>query len=155
MTTATVLPRRLFLLLAVLTTAALVTSCQMPAPDRPTLTWSLTGTVWKLVELNGHPVGENKLPSLTLNATTGQVSGMAGINHFNGTFKQQEAALTFGPMIATRMAGPESAMKLESEFLTALGRVTSWKADGLVLLLLAGDTEVARLQGLPAGAPLD
>jgi|SRR6187551_3431464 len=153
MTTATALHRRLFLLLAVLATAALATSCM--APERPSPTWSLTGTVWKLVELNGHPVGENKLPSLTLNATTGQVSGMAGINHFNGTFKQQEAALTFGPMIATRMAGPESAMKLESEFLTALGRVTSWKADGLVLLLLAGDTEVARLQGLPAGAPLD
>ena len=155
MTTATVLHRRFFLLLAVLTTAALAISCQMPAPDRPTLSWSLTGTVWKLVELNGQAVGENKLPSLTLDATTGRVSGMAGVNQFNGTFKQQDAALSFGPMIATRMAGPESAMKLESEFLTALGRVTAWKADGLMLSLLAGESEVARFQGLPAGAPID
>lgn len=153
MTTATVLHRRVFLLLAVLVTAALATSCA--APERPSLTWSLTGTVWKLVELNGQPVGESKLPSLSLNSTTGQVSGMAGVNRFNGTFKQQDNALTFGPMITTRMAGSESAMKLESEFLTALGRVTAWKADGLMLSLLAGETEVARFQGLPAGAPLD
>jgi heat shock protein HslJ len=153
MTTATVLPRRLFLLLAVLATAALATSCA--APKRPSPTWSLTGTVWKLVELNGHPVGENKLPSLSLDAATGRASGMAGINHFNGTFKQQDTALTFSPLIATRMAGPESAMKVESEFLAALGRVTAWKADGLMLSLFAGETEVARFQGLPAGAPLD
>lgn len=153
-TTTTLLPRRFFLLLAVLT-AALATSCHMPAPERPTLTWSLTGTVWKLVELNGEPVGENKLPSLTLDAATGRVSGMAGVNRISGTFKQQEAALTFGPLAVTKMAGPESAMKVESEFLAALSRVTSWKADGLMLSLFAGETEVARFQGLPAGAPLD
>lgn len=152
MTTALVLPRRLFILLAM---AALATSCRMPAPDRPTLTWSLTGTVWKLVELNGEPVGASKLPALTLDAATGKATGMAGINRFDGTFKQQDAALTFGPLITTRMAGPESDMKLEGEFLTALGRVTAWKADGLMLSLLAGETEIARFQGLPAGGPLN
>ena len=155
MTTATVLPRRLFLVLAVLAMAGLATSCHLPAPDRPTLTWSLTGTVWKLVELNGQPVGENKLPSLSLDAATGKVTGMAGVNRISGTFKQQVAALTFGPLAVTKMAGPESAMKLESDFLAALSRVTAWKADGLMLSLLAGETEVARFQGLPAGAPLD
>jgi putative lipoprotein len=153
MTTAIALPRRFFLVLAALTAAAFATSCA--APERPSLTWSLTGTVWKLVELNGHPVGENKLPSLTLDAATGKVSGMAGVNRFNGEFKQQGTAVTFGPLITTRMAGPESAMKVESEFLAALSKVTAWKADGLMLSLLAGDTEAARFQGLPAGAPLD
>jgi heat shock protein HslJ len=153
MNTATVLPRRLFLLLAVVTTAAFVTSCA--GPERPSLTWSLTGTVWKLVELNGEPVGANKLPSLTLDAATGKVTGLAGVNRFNGSFKQQDAALTFGPLLTTRMAGPEDAMKLEGEFLAALSRVTTWKADGLMLSLLADKTEVARFQGLPAGAPLD
>ena len=86
---------------------------------------------------------------------TGKATGLAGVNRFNGTFKQQDAALTFSPLIATRMAGSESDMKLESEFLTALGQVTAWKADGLYLSLLAGEKEVARFQGLPAGAPLD
>lgn len=152
MTTTTVLPR-FFLLLAVFSMAGLATSCR--TPERPSLTWSLTGTVWKLVELNGQPVGASKLPSLTLDAATGKVTGMAGVNRFNGTFIQQETALTFGPLITTRMAGPESDMKLEGELLTALGRVTAWKADGLMLSLLAGETEVARFQGLPAGAPLD
>jgi len=155
MTTPTLPPRRLFLLLAALV-AGLASGCHAPErTDRPSITWSLTGTVWKLVELNGHPVGENKLPSLTLDAATGRVSGFAGINRFSGTFKQQATALSFGPMAVTKMAGPESAMQVESEFLAALGRVTTWKADGLMLSLLAGETEVARLQGLPAGAPLD
>lgn len=156
MTTAPALPRRFLLLLAALVLAGLATSCSAPMrDDRPVITWSLTGTVWKLVELNGNPVGANKLPSLTLDAATGKVSGMAGVNRFNGTFTQKEAALSFSPLIATRMAGPENDMKLESEFLAALGRVTAWKADGLILSLLAGETEVARFQGLPAGAPLD
>jgi len=152
MTTAPLLPRSLCLLLAALA-AVLVTSCTSTTPPSPT--WSLTGTVWKLVELNGQTVGESKLPSLTLDAATSQVSGMAGVNRFSGGYQQQGAALTFGPMKVTRMAGPENAMKLENEFLAALGRVTAWKADGMVLSLLAGETEIARFQGLPAGAPLD
>lgn len=156
MTTSIVLPRRLFLLFALCTAAGLAISCRTPMrDDRPTLTWPLTGTVWKLVELNGHPVGANKLPSLMLDAATGRVSGMGGINHFNGTFKQQDAALSFGPLAVTKMAGPASAMKVEDEFLAALSRVTAWKTDGLMLSLLAGETEIARFQGLPAGAPLD
>jgi heat shock protein HslJ len=146
--------RRHFLLLAAVALAGLVTSCNT-APERPTITWSLTGTVWKLVELNGQPVGANKLPSLTLDAATGKAAGMAGVNRFSGSFKQDGAALSFGPMAVTKMAGPEKDMKLESEFLAALGRVTGWKADGLMLSLVAGETEIARLQGLPAGAPLD
>jgi heat shock protein HslJ len=159
MITATALPRRFFLLLTAALALALAggtAGCRAPMrDDRPTLTWSLTGTVWKLVSLNGNPVGANKLPSLTLDAATGKASGMAGVNRFNGTFKQEGSALSFGPLITTRMAGPENEMKIESEFLTALGHVTTWKADGLVLILLAGEKEVARFQGLPAGAPLD
>lgn len=155
MTTTPTLPR-LVLLLAAIAMAGLASSCHAPMrDDRPVLTWSLTGTVWKLVELNGNPVGANKLPSLTLDAATGKVAGMAGVNRFNGTFKQQDASLTFGPLITTRMAGPENEMKIESEYLATLGKVTGWKADGLNLSLFAGDTEVARFQGLPAGAPLD
>ena len=154
-TAPSVLPR-LFLLVAALSLAGLATSCSAPMrDDRPVLTWSLTGTVWKLTSLNGNPVGANKLPSLTLDAATGKVTGMAGVNRFNGTFKQEGAALTFSPLITTRMAGPEAEMKIESEFLAALSHVTAWKADGLILILLAGETEVARFQGLPAGAPLD
>jgi len=153
MTTSTLLSRRFFLLLAVLT-AGLVTGCNS-TPDRPTLTWPLTGTTWKLVELNREPVGANKLPSLTLDAATGRVTGMAGVNRFSGSFTFQDPALSFGPLAVTRMAGPESDMKLEADFIAALGRVTAWKADGLMMSLLAGETEVARFQGLPAGAPLD
>lgn len=155
-TTPTLLPRRLFLWLALLTAAGLAAGCRTPMrTDRPSLTWSLTGTVWKLVELNGEAVGSSKLPSLTLDAATGRVSGMAGVNRFNGTFQQQDAAVSFGPLAVTKMAGPEKDMKVEAEFLATLARVTAWKADGLMLSLLAGETEVARFQGLPAGAPLD
>jgi len=155
-TTPTLLPRRLFLWLAVFAAAGLATSCRTPMrTDRPTLTWSLTGTVWKLVELNGEAVGSSKLPSLLLDPATGRVSGMAGVNRYSGTFQQQDAAVSFGPLAVTKMAGPEKDMKVEADFLATLPHVTAWKADGLMLSLLAGDKEVARFQGLPAGAPLD
>ncbi len=143
--------RRGLIWLACVTLAGLIISCAAP---RPSVTWSLTGTVWKLVELNGEVVASNQLPSLSLNAADHTVSGMAGVNRLSGTFTQQGPSLTFGALATTKMAGPEAQMKVEASYLAMLGRVTSWKIENQWLELFADKTEIARFQGLPAGAPL-
>jgi heat shock protein HslJ len=129
----------------------LPTACSTPPP---VVTWTLTGTVWKLVELNGEMIGLTRLPSLTLDPSTKRVSGAAGVNTFNGTYTLQDASLSFGPLATTRMAGSEKEMKVEADFLQALGRATSWKMKSPYLALYAGETLLARFQAMPAGSPL-
>ncbi len=55
---------------------------------------SLTGTNWKLTEINGKPVGETtegkrREMFITLAAADNWVSGNAGCNGFGGTFTRQ------------------------------------------------------------------
>ena len=151
MHSSSLLSRRALPLLACVVLAGLLFGC---IADRPSVKWSLTGTVWKMVELNGEVVASNQLPSLSLDPTSHLVSGMAGVNRLSGTYAQNGAALTFGALATTKMAGPADQMKLEQHYLAALGRVTAWKIEGQWLELFADKTEVARFQGLPAGAPL-
>jgi heat shock protein HslJ len=143
--------RRGLLGLACIMLAGLAISCVAP---RPSVIWSLTGTVWKLVELNGEVVASNQLPSLSLDPTNNRVNGMAGVNRLSGTYTQKGAALGFSALATTKMAGPADQMKLEDHYLATLGRVTGFKIEGQWLELFADKTEVARFQGLPAGAPL-
>jgi heat shock protein HslJ len=140
---------RLLTLLASLAVAGLILGCH-PAPV-PGITWSLTGTVWKLVQLNGQMFGQEELPTLVLEASGSQANGFGGVNHFSGSYKLEGDTISFGPLAATKMAGPPDKMKLEDDFLKALSRATMWKIHGPWLTLSAGETDVARFQALPAG----
>ena len=72
---------------------------------------SLTGTYWKLTEVNGKPVGEAEEGKrreiyLTLKAKETRVSGNAGCNGFGGTYtlKADGFGLSFSQMMRTQMA---------------------------------------------------
>ncbi len=140
---------RLLPLLASLALAGLVLGCH-PAPVAG-ITWSPTGTVWKLVQLDGQMFGQEELPTLVLDASSSQANGFGGINHFSGSYKLEGDTISFGPLAATKMAGPSDKMKLEEDYLKALSRATTWKIHGPWLTLSAGETEVARFQATPAG----
>jgi heat shock protein HslJ len=143
---------RLTALAAALLGVVFLHGCKSPRYPVSTV-WPLTGTVWKLTELNGEVVGANHLPSLVFDATTHRVSGRAGVNSISGGYTQQDATLDFGPLAVTKMAGEPKQMKLETDFLQALDRVTTWKIEGGILTFFAGEIEIARFQGLPAGGP--
>ena len=49
-----------------------------------------------------------------------KVWGRLGCNRFTGTYTQDGAALTFGPLATTRMACPEPNMKTEARVSAAL-----------------------------------
>jgi heat shock protein HslJ len=94
----------------------------------------LQGT-WLLKSINGVPLPkEVKTPTLTI-AQDGKASGFGGVNRLMGQLATEGDKL-FGPIAATMMAGPEAAMKLETNFTRALGEATSARntADGLELL---------------------
>jgi len=46
------------------------------------------------------------------------------------------------PAATTMMAGPEYAMKLEQQYLTALGKVRNFKVEGSKLTLMDGTNQI-------------
>jgi len=74
------------------------------------------------------------------------VSGVGGINRFQTQLKLVEGRMSFGPVAATKMAGPPEAMDLESNYFTRLGAVSSYQIDGETLHLRAGDDEGLTLE---------
>jgi len=66
------------------------------------------------------------------------MTGSSGCNDISSTYTTDGINLSFGPMIATKMACPGDG---ESKFLTALGQATNYKIEGLKLYMLAGGKE--------------
>ncbi len=114
-------------------------------------TWALTGTVWTFTELEGHPVGGDRLPTLQLEPNGSRINGTGGfVNRITGTYQTTATGLSFGAVAATRMAGPERQMKTEEQFVRLLQSVTGCRLTGNRIELLAGETVVARGQATPA-----
>ena len=101
---------------------------------------SLTGTYWKLTEVNGKPVGEAEEGKrreiyLTLTSKETRVSGNAGCNGFGGTYtlKADGFGLSFSQMMRTQMAC--DGLDLENEFMGILEKADSYYITNNVLQL--------------------
>jgi len=108
---------------------------------------ALAGVSWKLVELEGKAVvtpPNAVAPSLHFDAAEKRVSGSTGCNNLTGTYAFDGATLHLSPLATTRMAclNPD-VQALETAFLAALQKVTSYRIEGGNLRLLAGETLVA------------
>ena len=106
---------------------------------------SLVGVAWEVAEIGGAPV-ESARPTVEL-GEDGGAYGSTAVNRWSASYQLDGERLTFGPAVATRMAGPEDAMATESAFLAALqqpltvaandGRVVLAGPDGTPALVLA------------------
>ncbi len=83
---------------------------------------TLTGADWHVTTLAGGPLPEGEAPVITF-AEGGRVGGQSGCNRFNGSWAQDGTQLSFGPLVATRMACPPPRMELERRMFDALARV--------------------------------
>jgi heat shock protein HslJ len=110
---------------------------------------ALAGTSWRVTGYNnGRQAVVSVLQDTTLEfafTNDGKVEGTAGCNRFTGTYASKGAALSFGPLAATRMmcAKPEKIMEQEQQFLAALGTVATARIEGDHLELRAGDGALA------------
>lgn len=86
---------------------------------------SLTGT-WQAERLGDAPVAEGSRPPLLSLAEDGTVSGFSGCNRVRGKARIENAALTFGPLMTTRMACAPQAMTTEQLFLKNLDATRGW-----------------------------
>ncbi len=99
---------------------------------------------WQLVTLKGKAAPSE--PLLVLKFQQNGVSGFAGVNRFQGSYKLEGESLTFGPLAATRMAGPPELMQLESSFLQMMAEVRAYRQDSQLTLYGQGKKELATFQ---------
>ncbi|GIG29343.1 META domain-containing protein [Cellulomonas marina] len=82
----------------------------------------LAGT-WTVVRIGTAATAEGAQgrPSLTFEGD-GQVFGYGGVNRLRGTWTLDVDRLAFGPVVATRMAGPDDVTATETALLALLAR---------------------------------
>jgi len=149
---------------AILATAAACGEAPAPAPT-PTPTSAVeappaepapdaTGA-WSLVALDGEAVAEDAGATLTVEPG-GALSGSAGCNRYTAQATIDGAAMSTGPVAATRMACPEPEMDREMRFLAALGETATFEVDADALRLRdAGGTVRLEFRRAPEATPAD
>lgn len=113
--------------------------------DGTTLTYDrakafdLAGSSWTVTGYNNGKeavVGPVEGSELTLDfGTDDTVSGTGGVNRFNGPYESGDTSIKIGPLMQTKMAGPEELMTQEQQYITALQNATEWEVANNVLTL--------------------
>jgi carbonic anhydrase len=102
---------------------------------------------WRLTEISGQPVkiSEGEKPSvIQFDAATKVAAGYGGCNSFSGSYELNGTALRFGPIATTRRYCAGAPGDLETKFLQALGQTHTWQIREGRLLLLDGETVLAK-----------
>lgn len=102
---------------------------------------ALSGTQWKLVELQGEAPVEGT--TITAHFDDGRVTGSGGCNRYFGGFTTQGSNIELSQLGSTRMACAEAAMVQEDAYLRALTTAQSFNVHGGHLVLEADDEVLA------------
>jgi putative lipoprotein len=125
--------------LAILLTAFFVAGC---AVTTRVATMDLPGSTWELVAMNGEAVAGDAVPTVAFDEQ-GAVSGSTGCNTFSGEVAIDGNALSFGPLVTTRMACADPAANAREEaFLSAMEGVSGYTVDDQGRLVLQGGPEL-------------
>lgn len=112
----------------------LLAACTALQPAAPVL----DGTAWNLLQLNGQPVVEGTMPTLTFHE--GQAGGNSSCNSYGAEYTQQGKSLTFAPIVTTLMACLDAGiMQQESAMYAALQTVKTYQLEQDTLTLLDAD----------------
>ena len=125
--------------LAILLTAFLMAGCALTTRVATT---DLPGSTWELVAFDGEAVAGDTVPTLAFDQQ-GAVSGSTGCNTFSGEVAIEGNALSFGPLVTTRMACADPAANAQEEaFLSAMAGVSGYTVDEQGRLVLQGGPEL-------------
>ena len=126
-----------------ITILASLTSC-LTANKSTTITPSIDGKYWKLVELNGEKVqpGEQlkKEPHMILNASEKRVNGNGGCNSFFGSYDLQAGnGISFSKIGSTKMACAPDIMQVEYKLFQAFEMTGKYTVSNDSLFLMNKD----------------
>jgi heat shock protein HslJ len=119
---------------ALLAVVLVVSGCGSPSGPSAS---QLDGA-WRLEAFGGTTALVPADPAVTTEITfaAGKATGNGGVNTFSGTYDAKDGgSLTFGPIAATAMAGPEPANQQEAEFFAALDKTRHFEFNGKKLVL--------------------
>ena len=111
-------------------------------PPRPHTDVSLTGTKWRLVEIDGHDVISGSRASLSI-SREGRIGGNTSCNSMFGHVSVDGNKMSFGTMGSTKMyCGGDGVMAQERLYFDKLKQVTTWRIEGERLYLSRGRKDV-------------
>ena len=91
--------------------------------------------------------------NVTLVFNGDHLSGYSGVNRYRAPVRVKGRHIAVnGPIITTRMAGPLAAMRLESDYLSALRKITRYRRDGEHLQLRGDDGVLLRFGAATSNA---
>jgi len=108
---------------------------------------NLSGT-WELDYISGPRIAfeglyPNRKPTMTFNTADGKVNGNSSCNNYNATFKTDGHQISFGPIMATKMACEGSG---EATFFSTLEKVNSYDVSETTLTFIMGDIAIMRFK---------
>lgn len=116
------------------------------------ITASLTGTSWKLIEMDGEQVlsvDNKKIPFFSLERKGSQVRGFGGCNRFFGTYLMRGDLFVFNKLASTRMACRQGSA-VEEGFFGVLDSTETFRIEEDILILLDKEgVERAKLLATP------
>lgn len=128
------------LITVVLVMAVLISACGVKGNSTQL---SLNDSHWVLEQINGKPVLEGTLPTLSFRGDK-EVGGNASCNGFFGEYSVKNGKLTFSPLASTEMycAEPAGLMDQEAAYLAALESGATYRIEQgkLFIVNAAGET---------------
>ena len=110
--------------------------------EEPQVRVGLEDHLWLLVSMAGQAVIPGS--QITADFNNGQVAGISGCNNYTAPYEMNDANLTIGEAATTRMAcaEPQGVMEQETQYLSLLGSVASFRIEGSQMSLLDGGGQV-------------
>lgn len=110
---------------------------------------ALESREWKLIELGSQPAVPStgmREAGLRFSSDSMRVSGSGGCNRIAGTYSRDGERLSFGPILATKMACADARLnQQETNFLSALQATTQYEITRDTLILARDGERLARL----------
>ena len=114
---------------------------------------ALENREWRLVEVRGRPAVPStgmRQASIRFSPDSVRVSGSGGCNRISGTYSRDDDRLSFGPIMATKMACADASLnRQETDFLSALQATTRYDITNDTLSLARDGERLARLVSAP------
>lgn len=108
---------------------------------------------WRLLSIRGKrivPTSGMREAYIRLSGDSLRMSGWGSCNRISGTATADADHLTFGPILATKMACADAQLnRQEADFLEALRNVSLYQVLGDTLILSRDREELARLTAAP------
>jgi heat shock protein HslJ len=106
---------------------------------------TLEGTDWVILRVGEMDALADRPAEIAF--TNGRVSGTTGCNRFSGSYDVNTTALTLGPLAATKMACPGTAMEQENKLLAILkGTIGMTFRNGDTLILTGANGRTVTLR---------